>query len=39
MIAAIVFAVRGETAATVLLAAAILVYGWLMLSTRYTGPG
>ena len=39
VIAALVFAVRGETAATVLLAAAALVYGWLMLSTRYTGPG
>ena len=39
VIAAIVFAVQGETAATVLLAAATLVYGWLMLATRYTGPG
>ena len=39
VISALVFAVSGETAATVLLAAAILVYGWLMLATRYTGPG
>jgi hypothetical protein len=39
LIAAIVFAARGEMEATVLLAGAILVYGWLMLSTRYTGAG
>ena len=39
VIAAIVFAARGETETTLLLAAAILVYAWLMLSTRYTGPG
>lgn len=39
LVAAIVFAARGEMEATVLLAAAILVYGWLMLSTRYTGAG
>lgn len=39
VVAAIVFAARGEAEATVLLAAAILVYGWLMLSTRYSGPG
>ena len=39
VVAALVFAVSGETEATVLLAAATLVYGWLMLATRYTGPG
>jgi hypothetical protein len=39
VLAALVFAVRGETAATLLLAGAALVYGWLMLTTRYSGPG
>lgn len=37
--AALVFAVRGEAEATLFLAAATLVYGWLLLSTRYTGAG
>jgi hypothetical protein len=38
-IAALVFAVRSETEAAVLLGLAALVYAWLTLSTRYTGPG
>ena len=38
-IAALVFAARSETEAAVLLGLAALAYLWLVLSTRYTGPG
>ena len=38
-IAALVFAASAETEAAVLLGLAALAYLWLVLSTRYTGPG